>query len=68
MLEEYYNKETETLTLPINFNSLLEDLPLGAKKIIFEEDNDKYVFSIFNQKVDNLPENLTHLTAIHLTF
>ena len=38
MLEEYYNKETETLTLPFNFNSLLEDLPLGAKKILFFEE------------------------------
>ena len=37
MLEEYYNKETETLTLPFNFNSLLKDLPLGTKIIIFEK-------------------------------
>ena len=61
MLEKYYNKKTMTLTLPINFNSLLEDLPIGIKKIIFEN-NEKYVFSEFNKKVDNLPSSLTHLT------
>ena len=63
MLEEYYNKEIETLTLPINYNSLLEDLPLGTKIIIFKDnkDNEKNRFSEFNQAVDNLPSSLTHL-------
>ena len=37
MLEGFYNKETETLTLPINYNWLLEDLPIGIKKIIFKD-------------------------------
>ena len=37
MLKEYYNKVTHTLTLPIDFNSLLTDLPLGTKIIIFKE-------------------------------
>ena len=31
MLEEYYNKETYRLTLPIDFNSLLKDLAVGNK-------------------------------------
>ena len=60
MLEEYYNKKTEILTLPINFNSLLKDLPLGTKIIIFENDYYKMIYSIFNQSVDNLPSSLTH--------
>ena len=59
MLEQYYNKETNTLTLPADYNSLLKDLPLGTKIIIFK-DNEKNRFSEFNQKVDNLPSSLTH--------
>ena len=31
MLEQYYNKETYTLTLPTDYNSLLKDLPLDIK-------------------------------------
>ena len=60
MLEEYYNKKTEILTLPINFNSLLKDLPLGTKIIIFENDYYLNKNSIFNQSVDYLPSSLTH--------
>ena len=60
MLEEYYNKETETLTLPFNFNSLLKDLPPDTKKIIFEDNYYLNRNSIFNQSVDNLPSSLTH--------
>ena len=62
MLEEYYNKETETLTLPFYFNSLLKDLPLGTKIIIFKDDYYEMMYSIFNKSVDNLPSSLTHLT------
>ena len=60
MLEEYYNQETNTLSIPANFKSLLKDLPLGTKIIIFKEDNNKY--SLFNKPVDNLPSGLTHAT------
>ena len=42
MLDEYYNKETYTLTLPAVFNSLLTDLPLGTKIIIFEDSIEKW--------------------------
>ena len=48
MLEEYYNKETDTLSLPHNFNSLLKELPLGTKIIIFEEDIKNGQYSKFN--------------------
>ncbi len=41
MLEQYYNKETQTLTLPYNFNKELSNLPLNTKVIIFEEDYSK---------------------------
>lgn len=30
MLEEYYNKK-KVLSMPTNYNSLLEDFPLGIK-------------------------------------
>ena len=60
MLKKYYNKERYTLTLPINFNSLLKDLPHVTKIIIFEEDEKNQQYSKFNEKVDNLP-SLTHL-------
>jgi hypothetical protein len=61
MLEKYYNKETNTLTLPYYFNEELCNLPLNIKVIIFEEilyeNNSK-----FNQSVNNLPNSITHLT------
>ena len=60
MLDKYYNKETHTLRLPYNFKSLLKDLPLGTKIIIFEENRKNQQFSEFNQKVNNLPSILTH--------
>ena len=62
MLEKYYNKETNTLTVHANYNSSLKELPLGTKIIIFEEVNYKGIYSKFNQPVDNLPNMLTHLT------
>ena len=62
MLEQCYNKETYTTSLPIDFNSLLKELPLGTKIIIFKENVNNHKFSEFNQPVDNLPSNLTHAT------
>ena len=62
MLEKYYNKKTNTLTIPLNFNEELKDLPSDTKIIIFEEDYNKREYSQFNQLVDKLPNNLTHLT------
>ena len=62
MLEEYYNKKTNTLTIPFNFNEELKDLPLDTKIIKFEEDFYKEENSRFNQLVDNWPNYLTHLT------
>ena len=38
MYEEYYDKETQTLNLPHDFNSELKDLPDDIKKIIFIEE------------------------------
>ena len=62
MLEEYYNIKTKTLTLPCDFNKKLENLPLDTEIIIFEQDYKKEKNSHFDQKVDNLPNTLTHLT------
>ena len=62
MLEQYYNKETQTLTLPHDFNKELCNLPLNTKVIIFEQDYNKRQYSLFNQPVNNLPDSITHLT------
>jgi hypothetical protein len=73
MLEQYYNKETRTLTLPHDFNEELCDLPLNIKVIVFKEDYNKYQPSQFNKPVGhqecedincprNLPNSITHLT------
>ena len=61
MLEEYYNVNTQTLTVPLNFDDELMNLPLDTKIIIFEENNNKNGFSKFDKSVDNLPNSLTHL-------
>jgi hypothetical protein len=55
-----YNKETKTLIISYDFNEELKDIPNDTEIIIFENEEPKY--SIFNQKVVNLPQNLTHLT------
>ncbi len=83
MLEQYYNKETQTLTLPYDFDEELCDLPLDTKVIVFEEDFIKKQYSKFNKPVDYLPNSITHLSfswefnkpvdklpnsIIHLTF
>ena len=62
MLEQYYNKETQTLKLPWDFDEELCDLPLNTKVIIFEKDHSRFQYSKFNQPVDNLPNSITHLT------
>ena len=61
MLEQYYNKETQTLTFPYDFNKELCDLPLNTKVIIFEEDYSKKQHSLFNQPVNNLPNTIKEL-------
>ena len=58
IFEEYYNKETETLTVINDYNSLLKDLPLEIKIIIFK-DNHNSSYSKFNQKVNNLLDSIT---------
>jgi hypothetical protein len=55
-----YNKETKTLTINFDFNEELKNIPKDVKIIIF---NNKHShLSYFNQKVDNLPQSLIHLT------
>ena len=61
MLENYYNKKIKTLTIPFYFNRKLSNLPIGIKKIIFEENIKKGESSKFNQIVDDLPNSVTHL-------
>ena len=46
-LEEYYNKETYTLTVPCNFNSLLKDLSLGTKITMGETTMIKWFKDLF---------------------
>ena len=62
MLEEYYNKKTNTLTIPpnFNFNEELKDLPTDVQIVIFDQDN-SIEFSKFNRIVNNLPSSVTHL-------
>ena len=55
-----YNRDTKTLIISCDFNEELKDIPKDTQIIIFEN---KYLkLSVFNQKVDNLPQNLAHLT------
>ena len=56
MLAQYYNKETQTLTLPWDFDKELCNLPNSITHLTFE------YYSKFNQSVDNLPNSITHLT------
>jgi hypothetical protein len=59
---EYYDKNTKTLIIPHRFSEELKDIPEETEIIIFSENKAKNECSIFNQPVDNLPKNLTHLT------
>jgi len=62
MLKQYYNKETQRLTFPYDFNEELSNLPWDIKVIIFEEEHSKEQYSKFNQPVSYLPNSITHLT------
>ena len=59
----YYKKETQTLTLPYEFNSELTDVPLDTKILIFDQDPTFYSgeHSLFNKTVDNLPDSITKI-------
>ena len=61
-LLEYYNKETKTLSFPLNYNKELKNLPEDVENIIFSENYEDSEFSKFNCKVDNLPNNLQSIT------
>jgi hypothetical protein len=56
MLKKHYNKETKTLHISNGFNEELKDIPKETEIILFSYSSN------FTQSVDNLPENLTHLT------
>jgi hypothetical protein len=62
-----YNEESHTLTINYDFNEELINIPHNTKIIIFEDNEyyKYYKYSKFNQKVDNLPNSLTHLTFGH---
>jgi hypothetical protein len=51
-----YNKETKTLKIHYEFNEELKNIPEDTKTIFFQYE---HYISLFNQKVDNLPQNLT---------
>lgn len=59
MLEEYYNAETGTLTIPFDFNEELKDLACNTKIIIFDQHFGKR--SKFNKLLDNLPKKIIYL-------
>jgi hypothetical protein len=63
MLDEYYNAETQTLTLPYDFNEELSNLPIDVLIIIFEEDLNKSQNSRFNQSVDATRKNFIFTDA-----
>ena len=57
-----YNKKTKTLTIPYYFDEELKNIPEETEIIIFNQNYNKNEYSKFNQLVDNLPKNITHLT------
>ena len=57
MLEQYYNKETKTLSIPWDFDEELKDLQFDTEVIIFEENRSKYQYSQFNKSVDATRKN-----------
>jgi hypothetical protein len=61
MLENYYNVETKTFTIPYDFNKELNSLLTDVQIIIFEQDFTKKEYSQFNKSVDNLPNKITRL-------
>lgn len=61
---QFYNEETETLTIPHYFNEELTEIPTNAKIIIFRDNVcDMGQYSKFNQKIkkNTFPLNLTQL-------
>ena len=54
-----YNRDTKTLTIFFNFNKELQNIPENTEIIIFEKEY--LLYSKFNQKVDNLLQNITHI-------
>jgi hypothetical protein len=64
-ITEYYDDESKTLLIPCFFNEKITNIPKKVKKIIFQN---YYIGNSrkFNQPIDNLLINLTHLTHISL--
>ena len=53
-----YNELSKTLIIHHEFNNELNDLPKDIEIMMFK--NEYPNISKFNQKVDNLPQNLIH--------
>jgi hypothetical protein len=51
-----YNTDTKTLIISCDFNEELKDIPNDTQIIIFKNE-----YSIFNIKVNYLPQSLTHI-------
>lgn len=79
-LLEYYDKETNTMILPSNYNKEIDSLPSSMTNLVFGEKYNKKINNIlsnlnalthltfgvcFDQKINELPESLTHLTFGH---
>jgi hypothetical protein len=45
-MEQYYNKDTLTLTIPVKYDEEIKGIPEETEKIIFEEDIEKDIFPI----------------------
>jgi hypothetical protein len=58
----YYDINTKILIISRCFNKELKNIPEETEIMIFSENYAKYKYSLFNQQIDNLPENITHLT------
>ena len=57
---KYFNNITKTLTLPYEFNEVLEDILDDTENIIFDEDYKKLKYSKFNQEIKEnvLPKSI----------
>jgi hypothetical protein len=60
-MEEYYDEERLTLSIPSKYNKKLDIIHENTKVIIFKEDAQMRIYSEFNQTVDNLPNKIKHL-------
>ena len=56
-LIEFFDKETKTLSVPYYFDDSLKDIPKETETIIFIRE-EGYDYPCFNQKVNNLPQNI----------